>query len=133
MRLMAHTSDEITLTLPRSRPFHGVAHLVLGGLAARHNLTVDGLEDLRLALDGLLDRPGGEHDVTLALRIDDAAIHASVGPFDGPRLEAELEQQAEGAVGLRRLLETVVDRFELAERAGAHWVELTKSVERAAT
>ena len=123
---MTRTSDEITLTLPRSRPFHGVAHLVLGGLAARHNLTVDGLEDLRLALDGLLDREIGDA-VTVALRIDRETIHASVGPFDGDRLRAALEREPDETVGLRRLLETVVDRFELAERGGGHWVDLTKS------
>jgi hypothetical protein len=29
-------------------------------------------------------------------------------------------------VGLRRVLQTVVDRVELDERNGEHWVELTK-------
>ena len=38
--------DEITLTLPRQRDFHRVAHLVLGGLAVRLELTIETLEDL---------------------------------------------------------------------------------------
>ena len=123
---MAATTDEITLTLPRERPFFGVAHLVLGGLAARHNLTVESLDDLQLALDGLLDREIGDA-VTVAVRIDGETIHASVGPFDADRLRAALEREPDETVGLRRLLETVVDRFELAERGGGHWVDLTKS------
>jgi len=129
---MTSRGDEITLTLPRGRSFAAVAHLVLGGLAARHDLTLEGLDDLRLALDGLLERPNGEQDVTLALRIGDEAVHASIGPFDGARLRAELEEELDESLGLRRLLETVVDRFELAERDGGYWVDLTKSVERAA-
>jgi uncharacterized protein YecA (UPF0149 family) len=50
-------TDEITLTLPRDRNYYEIAHLVLGGLAVRHNLTVESLEDLQVALDELL-----EHD-----------------------------------------------------------------------
>ena len=129
---MTSLGEEIALTVPRERSFTRVAHLVLGGLAARHELTLEGLEDLRLALDGLLERPSGEPAVTVTLRIGDETVHASVGPFDGPRLRAELEEEPEETLGLRRLLETVVDRFEVAERDGVHWVDLTKSVERAA-
>ena len=58
-------ADEITLTLPRAPEFQRVAHLVLGGLAARLNLTVESLEDLQLALDAVLDRmdpSAGERD-----------------------------------------------------------------------
>ena len=42
--------------MPRERPYYGVAHLVLGGVASRLDLTVEHLEELELALDGLLDR-----------------------------------------------------------------------------
>ena len=49
-------SDEIVLTLPRERRFYDVAHLVVSGLGARLNLTMDNLADLQLALDGLLPR-----------------------------------------------------------------------------
>ena len=49
-------ADEITLTLPREPDFQSVAHLVLGGLAARLNLTLENLEDLQLALTALLAR-----------------------------------------------------------------------------
>ena len=50
--------DEITLTLPRAREFHNVAHLVLAGLALRLNLTIETLEDLQIALGAVLDRVG---------------------------------------------------------------------------
>ena len=54
------TPDTITLTLPPEREFQRVAHLVLGGLAVRLNLTLEALEDLQLALDGLLDTGSAE-------------------------------------------------------------------------
>ena len=47
-------TDEIVLTLPRDREFHGVAHLVVGGLGSRLDLTIEHLEDLQLALEALL-------------------------------------------------------------------------------
>jgi hypothetical protein len=121
-------SDEITLTLPRLRPFARIAHLVLGGLAVRLDLTFENLEDLQLALAGLLDRPDADGFVTLAVRVENGTLHASVGPFDDA-LRAELEHEADEGVGLRRVLDTVVDDVQLGTRDGGTWVELTKSVQ----
>jgi hypothetical protein len=121
------TVDEITLTLPRERAYARIAHLVLGGLAVRLDLTFESLEDLQLALAGLLDRPNGGF-ITLALRVEPDRIHASVGPFDDG-VVAELEREEEGErVGLRRVLDTVVDDVALGTRADGYWVELTKTV-----
>ncbi len=92
--------DEIVLTLPRERPFFGVAHLVLGGLGARLNLTFEHLEDLQLALDSLLEHHDGTGDITVRLRIAADTIEAQVGPFG-----------------------------ELGEQEGSAWVTLTKNVD----
>jgi anti-sigma regulatory factor (Ser/Thr protein kinase) len=119
--------DEITLTLPREKEFYGVAHLVLGGLATRLDATYEHLEDLQLALDTLLESEGGDGEVTLTLRVDEGAITAEVGPFQGT-VRDELEREPGNAVGLRRILDTVVDRVELGEREGSTWVTVTKMV-----
>src|SRR5207247_419368 len=58
-------SDEIVLSLPRDPRFYDIAHLVLGGLGARADLTLDHLDDLHLALDGLLPRDGDDREVTV--------------------------------------------------------------------
>jgi hypothetical protein len=120
------TVDEIRLTLPRERPFHRIAHLVLGGLAVRLDLTFDTLEDLQVALGELLERYEGEADLQLVLRVLPDAIEARVGPFDGELLRDELDRDE--AVGLRRVLDTVVDGVRVEEQDGAHWVELRKEV-----
>jgi hypothetical protein len=124
------TADEITLTLPRLRPYTRIAHLVLGGLAVRLDLTFESLEDLQLALAGLLDRPDGEGFVTLTLSVEPERIRATVGPFgDAVRAELERDETGEGeGVGLRRVLDTVVDDVALGSRADGYWVELTKNV-----
>ena len=117
--------DEIVLSLPRERGFGAVAGLVLGGIAARHELTIDVLDDLRLALETLLERDEDETAVEIVLRIDDAAITASVGPLEGATV-LELEQGLGDTLGLRRLLETVVDQVSLERRPDGCWVELHK-------
>jgi hypothetical protein len=119
------TGDEIVLTIPREESFHEVAHLVLGGVAARLNLGFESLDDLETALDAVLERAAANGDVTVKLRLTDSAIHALVGPFAGGRLRAELEREPGEGVSLRRVLDTVVDGYELDQDG---WLELVKRV-----
>jgi hypothetical protein len=121
-------SDEITLTIPREREFLSVAHLVLGGVGVRLNLTFEVLEDLQLALDAILERDREPGDVTIALRVGVNTIEAEVGPLlDGVR--SELAKESGEEVGLRRILDTLVDSVEVENRDGASWVKLRKTVE----
>lgn len=118
-------TDEITLTLPRERPYFGIAHLVLGGLAVRLDLTFEHLEDLQLALDGVLDRrDAGDEDVTVTVRVEDDTLTTRIGPFDAERLKSELDAGDGEGIGLRRLLDTVVDSAVMDGR----YIELTKAV-----
>jgi hypothetical protein len=119
------TGDEITLTIPREEPFHEVAHLVLGGVAARLNLTFESIDDLETALDAVLERAAEDGDVTVQLRLADGAIVTRVGPFAADRLRAELERDATNDVTLRRILDTVVDSYELDADG---WLELRKGL-----
>jgi anti-sigma regulatory factor (Ser/Thr protein kinase) len=123
-------SDEIRLTLPRDRDFYGIAHLVVGGLAVRLNLTYESLEDLQLALEELLTEDEDEGaDVTVAVRLENGTIHAAVGPFDADTLRHELDREREGGLGLRLVLDAVCDEVRVGERADGHWVEFEKRVE----
>jgi hypothetical protein len=122
-------SDRIVLTIPRERPYHGVAHLVLGGLAARLHLTVESLDDLQVALDELLERDEGSGEVTVEVAVAEGAIQAEVGPFEAERLGAAMEP-GDDSFNLRRVLSAVVDDVEVT-RDGS-WIRLTKAVEAAA-
>ena len=121
------TGDEITLTIPREQPFHEVAHLVLGGVAARLNLTFESIDDLETALDAVLEHAAEDGEVTVELLLDDGAIVTRVGPFAPDALRAELDRDEDG-VGLRRILDTVVDGYEVD---GKGWLELTKTTDGA--
>ena len=118
------TGDMITLTIPREEPFHEIAHLVLGGVAARLNLTFESIDDLETALEAVLERASDDGEVTVELRLDDRAIVTRVGPLAVDALREELDRD-DDSVGLRRILDTVVDGYELD---GEGWLELTKNV-----
>jgi len=120
-------TDEITLTLPREKSFYGIAHLVLAGLAARLDCTVEHLDDLQLALDTLLDHRDEAGDVRIALRIRGDSIEAEVAPLSGG-LRAELERGPGTEMDTRRVLDAVVDGVDL----GADSVTLRKTVRRLA-
>ena len=123
------TPDEITLTIPRDRALYSVAHLVLGGLGIRLNLTIELLEDLQLAVDTVLERSREEEEhVTIAVTVSDGRLETLIGPMrDGVR--AELAAPDGEDVGLRRILDALVDEVELTERDGGEWLKLSKKVE----
>ena len=118
--------DEITLTVPRDRQFYPVAHLVLGGLAVRLNLTLESLEDLQVAVDGILDRDDASGEITMRVRVTERGLEAELGPFDGDGLRSDLERQAGDELGLRRILDAVVDEVSVVSRDDGAWVVLQK-------
>lgn len=118
--------DEIEIALPRERGFGAVAGLVVGGVAARHDLTLEVLDDLQLAFETLLEHEDSEREILIALRIEPGTVDADVGPFSAGSV-AELRAAAGETLGLRRLLDTVVDEVSVDERADGSWVGLRKA------
>ena len=125
--------DEFTIQIPRERPFSAVADLVVGGIAARHDVTLDVLDDLQLALDSLLEHDDADDgEVAIVLRVSGGAIEATVGPL-AAATAAALEEETGDGVGLRRLLETTMNGVTLSERDGGAWVELRKDYAHSGT
>ena len=118
--------DEFTIHIPRERPFSAVADLVVGGIAARHDVTLDVLDDVQLALDALLEHDDADDgEVGIVIRVAGETIEASIGPL-AQKTAAALEEDAGDGVGLRRLLETTMDSVSLSDRDGGPWVDLRK-------
>jgi hypothetical protein len=116
--------DEITLTIPRKSEFRQVASYVLGGLAARLDLTIESLEDIQLALDALLARAEGTAgDVTVRLIVRDDVLVTRVGPLQATVLD-ELERDPGEDLGVRRVLDSTVDDVLV----DGEWAVLTKSM-----
>jgi hypothetical protein len=120
----------VELRIPNERPFHGVARLVVGGLAARHNLSYEALEDLQLALVTVLEGDGyaAADEIKVELDISDDAITMAIGPLNGDAVRADLEQSSDGDLGLGRLLATLVEDAAVEEREDGDWLRLAKRV-----
>jgi hypothetical protein len=123
------TPDRIVLTIPRDEGFESVAQLVLAGVAARLNFSYEVVDDLGIALETVLERRGEADELTVELDVGADAVKAVIGPLRGDGLRAELEGP-DDRVGLRRVLETVVDSFAAVEREDGDWIALEKRVQK---
>jgi hypothetical protein len=118
--------NEFTISIPRERSFGTVAELVVGGIAARHDVTLDVLDDLQLALDALLDHGAAdESEVSILLRVENGTIEVELGPLPASAV-SDLESDDGSGIGLKRVLDAVVDSVALSERDGSSWVQLRK-------
>ena len=120
----------IKLSIPHDPPYHGVARLVVGGLAARLDVSYEQLEDLQLALASVLEDGSyvREEQVNVELEVGDGVLSMLVGPMDGRRLRADLDDDSDERIGLGRLLGTVVEDVGVEERSDGDWLRLEKRV-----
>lgn len=123
-------TQPIRLRIPNERPFHGVARLVVGGLAARHNLSYEALEDLQLALVTVLEGDGyaATGEIRVELEVSDDAIAMAIGPLNGDAVRADLQESSEGDLGLGRMLGTLVEDAGVEAREDGDWLRLSKRV-----
>lgn len=123
-------TQAIELRIPNERPFHGVARLVVGGLAARHNFSYEALEDLQLALVTVLEGDGYSTaaEIRVELEVTDEAIAMAIGPLNGEAVRADLEESSDGDLGLGRLLGTLVEDAGVEAREDGDWLRLSKRV-----
>jgi hypothetical protein len=121
------TAADIKLRIPHERPYHGIARLVVGGLAARLDLSYEHLDDLQLALATVLENDGYivAMDVTVELHARDDGVSIVIGPLSAAELRADLAKNGDG-VSLRRLLSTVVENVDIEDRPDGGWLRLDK-------
>jgi hypothetical protein len=107
-----------------------VVSLVLG-VADRLGLGFEDLDDLQLAVERLLAEASAQRSVRIAFELSPGLVRAHVGPLrEAPIAEAlQGPPPPPGELGLRRVLETVVDSFGVQEAtAGELVVRLDKQV-----
>jgi hypothetical protein len=120
----------IRLKIPHQPPYHGVARLVVGGLAARLDVSYEQLEDLQLALASVLEDDSYvlEPEVTVELGVGEDVLSLAVGPLEGRRLQADLDDNRDDRIALGRLLGTLVDEVRVEGRGDGDWLRLEKRV-----
>jgi hypothetical protein len=108
-------------------------------MAAPLQMSYDALDDLQLAISSLLDHEDlalgatgsdASGDVQLKLEVDERQLVAALGSFAPGSLERAFDRSAQqgGEMGLRRLLDTIVDEVVVDSADGGEWVTLTKHV-----
>jgi anti-sigma regulatory factor (Ser/Thr protein kinase) len=123
-------TNTIRLKIPHQPPYHGVALLVVGGLAARLDLSYEKLEDLQLALENVLENGEyvSEAQVTVELDVLDDSLSLVVGPLDGAAVRTALEDDRDDRISLGRLLDTLVEGVTIESRDDGDWLRLDKRV-----
>lgn len=74
--------DTVTVTVPPDPEFLHILRQLTGGVAARLRLTIDDIEDLKLAVDeaasAMITRLPASSEITLAMDTNDATLRATV-------------------------------------------------------
>ena len=114
----------VELETPTGQKWQPVVRLVLGGVADRLGLGFEELDDLQLAVERLLAEAGAHGSVKLAFELSPGHVRTHVGPLREEPIAAALQgpPPAPGELGLRRVLETVVDAFGVEEATGGELV-----------
>jgi hypothetical protein len=120
----------IELRIPNQRAYHGVARLVVGGLAARHDLSYETLEDLQLALGTVLEADGyaAADEIRVEFDVVEDEITMAIGPLRGDVVRADLESAGDDELGVGRLLATLVQEVHVEARDEGDWLRLAKRV-----
>ena len=105
----------IELELPRAPRFVAIARLVTAGMGARLGLSIERLEDLKLAIDATLRQTGSMETITLVLTPSLDDLHVEVGPFAAAELDSG---------DLEGVLSTLVDAIRTRRSGSDAWITM---------
>lgn len=125
-------SETIRLEVAAALSAFTPVRMVLGGLGARLEFSVEQLEDLYLATEHLFRAALDAEDLVrfgVEMRVADGALRFAAGPFTSPALREQVKPAAPDAacLDLCRLLHTTCDDVRVDERDGSYHVILIKS------
>jgi hypothetical protein len=114
---MSERAERIDLEAPISGDFQAVVRLIIGGIAERVDFAFEEIDDLQLAVERLLAETCTVPTVQLSFEVRERNIRTSVGPLSADRVSVALGSTSRPAGGptLQRVLQTVVDSFQVGE------------------
>ena len=121
--------ERINLEVPATLNALSTVRMVLGGLGAGLDFSLEDLDDLSLATEGLFHaalqaEPSERFSVHVVIADGDLSVGA--GDFRSAALRSQVEQGDEGCLDLCRLLRETVDEVECHEDGDAFRVVLVK-------
>jgi hypothetical protein len=122
-------AERIDLEVPATLNALSTVRLVLGGLGARLDFSLDDLEDLYLATDELL-RTALDADAldrwSVEMLVDAGVLRFAAGTFKSAKLRADVSIHAEDCLDLCMLLRRTVDDVVFEDDGGAYRIVLVK-------
>jgi hypothetical protein len=122
-------AERIDLEVPATLTALTTVRMVLGGLGARLDFSLDDLEDIYLATGELL-RTALDADALDRLRVevllDDDVLRFTAGTFKSAKLRADVTTHADDCLDLCMLLRSTVDDVVLEDEGGAYRIVLVK-------
>jgi hypothetical protein len=132
------TPDIIILRAPRGRGNLPVMRVVIGGVASRHALSVDRLDDIELALETLFrEEPVEGNDLTLAVSVVGETFKVALGGLSSQLVRRTLSTTERSEPGrdalsdvLRMLMDSLVDGYRTTDgpTTGSFSVEMEKRI-----
>jgi hypothetical protein len=128
-------AERIDLEVPATLNALSTVRMVLGGLGARLDFSLDDLEDIYLATDELL-RTALDADapdrLNVEVLLDDDVLRFTAGTFSSAKLRTDVTLHAEDCLDLCMLLRSTVDDVVLEDGDGGYRVVLVKRGQRGA-
>ena len=131
---MERASDIVVLRVPRGEFALPVMRVVISGVAARHNLALDQLDDVQLAVENLVaEEPGRGEEFELRLWLADDSFHVRIDGLTNRRVrrvltEAEAAEPSDAyLLDMLLFLPSLVDGYRvIGETSRSYAIELEK-------
>ena len=121
------SSDRVSLTVPNKGEYARTARLAAGELASRLEMSIDDVDDLKMAVEEAFVLVAGSSvadAVTFVFDIDQDAIEVLVGPMPEEALDDADSDASERYA--RFILEAVCDSFDYRQVAGVRQLHMIK-------
>jgi hypothetical protein len=122
-------AERISLQVPATLSALSTVRMVVGGLGARLDFSLDDLDDLFLATDHLLEAALGAEDLdelSVDVLVDGASLRVSAGAFTSPALRDQISVTPGGCIDLCTMLQRLVDDVSVQGDDACFSVVMTK-------
>ena len=122
-------AEKISLEVPATLSALSAVRVVLGGLGARLEFSLEDLDDLFLAMDGLLEAALGAEElesIRVLAVVDDGGLRVSAGSFRSAELRDRVGVTPGNCIDLCTVLHRLVDDVDVREEGDSFSVVFTK-------
>jgi hypothetical protein len=122
-------TERISLEVPATLSALSTVRMVLGGLGARLDFSLDDLDDLFLATDRLLEAALDTEDLDslrVMVVVDGATLRIASGDFRSDELREQVAITPGGCIDLCTVLQRLVDDVVVQEQDGCFNVVIVK-------